>query len=142
MKQNKTPNITIFIDGASRGNPGPGAVGVAIYNSDTNEQIRVYSQRTGDCTNNEAEYMAMIAALCLATQLSARVLTIKGDSKLILSQMEGKYKIKKESLRYFYNQAQKLVPQFEHISYVHIHRELNTQADALANAALDSVDNL
>ena len=135
--------ITIYCDGGSRGNPGPAALGVYI------PQIKKeYSQYLGKTTNNDAEYQAIIFALKKIKQLIGKVKTkkteieIKTDSELIVSQLNGEYKIKEKSLVPFFMEIWNLKQDFKKVFFKHISREQNTRADFLVNKELDSQNSL
>ncbi len=125
-----------YLDGASRGNPGPAAYAVIFYRPDGREQNQL-SRYIGIKTNNEAEYYALIAALDFALAHGIRRLTVRSDSELLVRQMQGRYKVRHPKLRPLFEQATKLARQLEYFSVEHIPRELNSAADALANQALD-----
>jgi len=127
----------IYIDGGSRGNPGPAAYGVAFT---TNS----YSQFLGTKTNNEAEYSGLIFALKKTKSLYGKDksknmdIEIKSDSELLVKQMNGKYKIKNENIQKLFLEAWNLTVEFKNLQITYIPREKNKQADALVNQALDS----
>jgi ribonuclease HI len=128
--------VIIFTDGAARGNPGPAAIGVIIQDRDGNHLARI-SRRLADTTNNQAEYLAVIAALEKAITLGARKVLLKSDSELVVNQINGKYKVKNTGLRPLYQQVVKLAGALDSFTVSYIPREKNTQADTLANKALD-----
>jgi len=132
-------NITIFIDGGSRGNPGPSAFGVAFLN-ESNEILKKYSQYIGEKTNNEAEYQALIFALKKAKALFGRdlIITIKSDSELLVKQMNGKYKVKNPNIQKLFLEAWNLRIDFKNLNIILIPREQNKIADSLVNEALDN----
>ena len=124
------------IDGASRGNPGPGALGLVIYN-DQGEIIAEGKETLGICTNNVAEYQALIKALEMAKDLHLSSLLVKSDSQLLVRQMLGHYKIKDEKMKALNHKVQTLLKSFEAVEFCHVSREENKLADKLANEALD-----
>jgi ribonuclease HI len=126
------------IDGASRGNPGPGALGVVIYN-DQGEIIAEHKKILGVCTNNVAEYQALIKLLEMATELHLDKLLVRSDSQLLVKQMQGHYKVKDEKIKALYHKVQTLLKSFNAIEFCHIPRTENKLADQLANEALDSL---
>ena len=132
----------MYCDGASRGNPGPAAVGVlllpAIGESDIPATPLEYSKTIGKATNNVAEYSALILGLEKGLENKLRKLEIMLDSELVVRQISGVYRVKKAELRPLYEKAQKLLRQFDSYTISHIPREKNTRADQLANDALDS----
>lgn len=132
--QNK---IIINTDGGARGNPGPAAIGVVIAPD------KEYSEYIGETTNNVAEYKAVVFALKKAKALlggekaGKAEVEIRSDSELLVSQMNGKYKVKEESLRELFVDVWNLMTEFSSVSFVHVPREKNSEADALVNRELD-----
>ena len=131
-----TDKITIYTDGASRGNPGPAAIGV-ILKDETGKTIANISRCLGTTTNNQAEYTAVIAGLEKAISLGAKQVTLKSDSELVVKQINGRYKVKNADMRVMYSKVVQLTGQLAKFSAVNIPREQNKQADALCNQALD-----
>ena len=127
------------VDGASRNNPGPAAYGVVLRRPD-GSVVETLSKYIGTKTNNEAEYFGLIAALdCAASHRIAR-LRVVSDSELLVRQMQGNYKVKSASLKPLHEQARKLAGQFAYISFEHVPRAHNADADRLANEALDKTE--
>ncbi|MBA7703759.1 Bifunctional protein [subsurface metagenome] len=126
----------IFADGASRGNPGPAAIGATIKDK-RGKLITFISQRIGRATNNQAEYRAIIAALEEAIRLGAKQVDIKTDSELIVKQINGEYRVKKATLKPLYQQVKQLQGLLKSFTITHIPRQQNIEADKLANKALD-----
>lgn len=125
--------LIIYTDGASRGNPGPSAIGVVIKD----EQGRVIakiSEAIGRTTNNRAEYFALIAGLEEALRLGAERVDLRMDSELIVRQLTGKYRSKE--LKALHKQTHQLLLKFKSYSIQHIPRERNKEADALTRHAL------
>jgi len=138
LKDNLSVNkVTIFTDGASRGNPGPAAIGVIIKDEKGN-LIGTISRCLGATTNNRAEYQAVIAALEKAGSLGARQVVLYSDSELLVKQINGRYKIKHAALRPLYQEVVRLAGRLESFKINCIPRERNKAADALANRALDN----
>jgi ribonuclease HI/probable phosphoglycerate mutase len=129
--------VTIYTDGAARGNPGPSAIGV-IIKDETGNIIATVSRRLGATTNNQAEYRAIVAALEKALSIGARQVVLKSDSELVVKQINGLYKIKNAALRPLYQEAVRLIGSLDSFSISYIPRSQNAAADALANQALDS----
>lgn len=125
------------IDGAARGNPGPASYGVVIRapGGATVAELKKYIGRS---TNNIAEYYALIAALDYATAHGICALRIRSDSELLVRQMQGRYKVKSPELRPLFERARKMSQALRFFSIEHVRREQNSEADALANQALDS----
>ena len=129
--------VIIHADGASRGNPGAAAIGATIKDK-RGKPITFISQRIGRTTNNQAEYRAIIAALEEATKLGVKQVDIKTDSELVVKQINGEYRVKKATLKPLYQQVKQLLGLLEGFTITHIPRQQNTEADNLANQALDS----
>jgi ribonuclease HI len=127
--------LTIHIDGASRGNPGPAAFAYVIT-SDGQPAIET-SGCLGKTTNNVAEYTALLRALERAQQLGARRIHIRSDSELLVKQMNGEYRVKNPDLQVLYEEARQLCGRFETVGFTHVRREQNRDADRLCNEALD-----
>jgi ribonuclease HI len=125
------------IDGASRGNPGPASYAVVVRNAD-GEVIEKLAKNIGSQTNNVAEYFGLIAALDYATTHNVRALRIRSDSELLVRQMQGRYKVKSPDLKPLFERAAKMAKQIPYFAIEHVRREFNSDADALANVALDS----
>jgi ribonuclease HI len=124
------------IDGASRGNPGPASYAVVVR--DPNGKIVLeLAKNIGRETNNVAEYFALLAALDYATTHGIPALRIRSDSELLVRQMQGRYKVKSPDLKPLYERASKMARQLGYFAIEHVRRELNRDADALANVALD-----
>jgi len=126
----------IFADGASRGNPGPAAIGATIKDK-RGKLITFISQRIGRATNNQAEYRAIIAALEEAIRLGVKQVDIKMDSELVVKQVNGEYRVKKATLKPLYQQVKQLQGLLKSFTITHILRQQNIEADKLANKALD-----
>jgi len=128
--------VVIYADGASRGNPGPAAIG-AVIKDERGRLIASISQRIGKATNNQAEYRAIIAALEEADRLGARQVDIKMDSELVVRQINGEYRVKKATLKPLYQQVKQRQGLLEGFTITHILRQQNIEADKLANKALN-----
>lgn len=138
----KKEKIIIYTDGGSRGNPGPAGIGVVIADV-KGQPIKKYSQASGEKTNNEAEYEAVIFALQKIRHLFGKQKTrdleveIRMDSELVARQLGGKYKIMEEKLFPLFIKIWNLRMDFGSISFIEIPREKNREADRLANEAMD-----
>jgi len=130
----KVPNIILRIDGCSLGNPGPAGVGVLMENKN-GETVVKRSKAIGIRTNNEAEYMALIEALKLASRFKGGEVTVYSDSLLLVKQMRGEYKVADKALKELYLKVRKLQNNFSSVSYVHVSRNANSKADWLAKEA-------
>ena len=128
--------LTLEFDGGARGNPGPAGIGVVVRAKDGTELVTL-GRFIGRATNNVAEYRALITAMQKARELGAKRVVIRGDSELVVKQMRGEYRVKNEALRALYEEAQKLLRQFEHATIDHNYRHKNALADKLANLAMD-----
>ena len=129
-------HLNIYADGASWGNPGPAAIGAVIKDEQQTELAKV-SRYIGEATNNQAEYQAVIAALKAATEFQATDVTLYLDSELVIRQIAGTYKVKNLFLFPLYKEAVELSKKFANLSIVHIPHEENSEAHALAKAALN-----
>jgi len=127
------------IDGGSRGNPGPASYGVVIRDP-RGEIVAKLKKYIGRMTNNVAEYYGLIAALDYAQSHGIRALRIEADSELMVKQMRGQYKVKSADLRPLHERARKMSQAFESFRIDHVYREQNSEADALANEAMDEAE--
>jgi len=127
-------HLKIYIDGASKGNPGESGIGIVIYQD--GRVIKKISNYIGSATNNAAEYTALIFALEEALLLKAGSLEIQTDSQLLARQLNRLYKVRDEGIRNFYNRATRLLTGFEKVLINHIPREQNKLADKLATEAV------
>ncbi len=124
-------------DGGARGNPGPGAAGIILRNDD-GIIVGQFGVRLGVCTNNEAEYNALIIGLKTALDHKAATLTCNLDSELVVRQLNGEYRVKNARIKKLFDEAVGLKPCFERISFNHVQRSENRLADKLVNEVLDS----
>jgi len=128
--------VTVWTDGAARGNPGPAAIGVIIRDGE-GRLISRLSRRIGTTTNNQAEYRAVIAALEEAIRLGATHVELNSDSELVVRQLNGSYRVRKAALKPLYRRVKELEGLLQGFTVTHIPRQQNTEADKLTNAALD-----
>ena len=130
--------IKLYTDGASRGNPGQAAAGAVAFINDTT--LFEISETLGLQTNNYAEYKALILALreLIKLNLTNEEVRVYADSKLMVEQVNGSWKVKNENIKPLYKEVLQLKNEFGNISFTHVDRSLNKLADALANKALDS----
>ena len=131
--------IYINCDGACRGNPGPGAIGIIIRGEDKKIVLKEHKEYIGETTNNQAEYRAVIKSLKLAKNFTNKSIHIFSDSKLLVNQMNGEYKVKDKKIKVLYDEVIKLEKFFQDVKYEHVKREKSDEADRLANAILDEV---
>jgi ribonuclease HI len=132
--------VEIQTDGGARGNPGPAAIGAVVLDVtvDPPRCLATVSECIGITTNNVAEYKAVIAGLEAAREFDPRCVRVRADSELVIRQLEGRYRVKSTQLRPLYEAARSLLAEFDEVDLAHIRRELNVDADALVNAALDA----
>ncbi len=129
-------SLRVHTDGASRGNPGEAGIGVVIEDQHGKE-IKEIRRYIGKATNNQAEYTALLEGLKAAHELSADNLTVFADSELLVKQMKGEYRVKHPQLQPLFTQAKSLTLNFKYFNILHVPREKNAHADALANEAID-----
>jgi len=129
-------SVSLYCDGASRGNPGPSGAGVVLLD-EKGEQIFELSRYLDNGTNNEAEYRALVRGLEAAADLGVKQIEIFSDSELVVRQISGKYKVRNPRLRSLFDQAVSRLQQFDEYAIFHVGRELNQRADQLANEAID-----
>jgi len=125
----------VYFDGASRGNPGPAALGWVLVTSDG--IVTEGNERIGETTNNRAEYEALIRALEIADEYGFDEVDARGDSELIVKQVRGEYDVSAPELRERRVRVRELLDRFEEWSLSHVPREVNERADNLANEAFE-----
>ncbi len=129
--------VTVRIDGASRGNPGPAGIGAVVEFGDGRPPMEL-CEYIGETTNNVAEYRALLLAIGEASRLAPEGdLTVYSDSELLVRQLNGRYKVKAEHLRPLYLEALRRLRAFPEVRILHVGREENRKADLLANRAID-----
>jgi ribonuclease HI len=136
MTATPTGAWTLRADGGSRGNPGPGALGYVLCDASGSE-VEARGEFLGTCTNNVAEYRALIAGLEAATRLGVRTLVVRMDSELVVRQMLGQYKVKNEGLKPLHAEARKAASKLGSVRFESVPRDDNGRADGLVNEALD-----
>ncbi|MCL4394165.1 MAG: ribonuclease HI family protein [Chloroflexi bacterium] len=129
--------VTLYTDGAARGNPGPAAIGVVITDP-TGKELEAFGEAIGVATNNEAEYRALLRGLERAAKLGAAGVEVRCDSELMVQQLSSVYRVRAANLKPLHAAAQRALAHFASTSIRHIPRARNGRADALANAALDA----
>jgi broad specificity phosphatase PhoE/ribonuclease HI len=134
--------VIVEADGGSRGNPGPAGYGSVVWTADHHTVLAESKQAIGHATNNVAEYRGLIAGLEEAAKLGATEVEVRMDSKLVVEQMSGRWKVKHPDLKELIKQATAVASTFERISYVWIPRAENSHADRLANEAMDAAAEL
>ena len=128
----------LWTDGAARGNPGPAGIG-AILKSQTGEVLYSGSEFLGHTTNNVAEYKAVLLGLAGALAQGIKRVEVRADSELLIKQLKGEYRVKSAGLKPLYDEARRLIARFSSVKLTHIRRELNAEADRLANQGIDHV---
>jgi ribonuclease HI len=131
------PRAVLYTDGGARGNPGPAGIGVVLMDAD-GTVVEEIAQGIGHTTNNVAEYTAMIEGLKLALDKGFEEIDVFSDSKLVVMQLSGEWKIKNEGLRGLAVEARRLLNRFRDPQLSHVPREQNAEADRLANQGMDA----
>ena len=129
--------LIIYTDGGARGNPGPAGIGAVIYN-ENKKVVKEISEYIGETTNNQAEYKACLRAMEEAKKLKALELDFYLDSELVVKQLKREYKVKNKELAPLFIKIYNLSQQFKKVSFTHVRREFNKEADRLVNEALDA----
>lgn len=127
----------ITFDGASRGNPGLSGAGFVIWNN----EVKIYEGSefvSENATNNYAEYMAILLALRKSNEMKINNIIVKGDSKLVIEQIQGNYKVNSQTLKLLYDLVCIEIEKINFIKFIHIKRSLNKEADKMANLAIDN----
>lgn len=130
--------VIVEADGGSRGNPGPAGYGSVVWSADRTSVLAESKQAIGRATNNVAEYRGLIAGLEEAGNLGATEVAVSMDSKLVVEQMSGRWKVKHPDLIPLHQQARALAQRFDRVTYSWIPRARNSHADRLANEAMDA----
>lgn len=133
----QSDTCSLYTDGASRGNPGLAGAGMVLFDAEGRE-IAAESAFLGRCTNNVAEYRALLLGLELARQTGCEKLKVYLDSELIVRQLTGIYRVKNAALKPLYEQARQLLQSFAEFSVSHVVRAMNSRADELANQGIDN----
>ena len=128
--------IILYFDGCCKGNPGPGGAGAVLYKND--KEIWSDCMFVGEkVTNNIAEYAGLLMGLQFATnQTNIKKLIIKGDSLLVIKQMNGEYKVNSDNIKELFKKAKEYELVFESVKYFHVYRKDNKRADELSNKGL------
>ena len=133
------PGLIAYIDGGARGNPGPAGFGVRIEHAD-GTLVEEFSEAIGHATNNVAEYRGLLAALEWAKAHGCRELHVRSDSLLLVEQMRGNYKVKHPGLQPLHARARLLAYEVGRVTFEHVRRELNKDADRLSNLGMDEAE--
>lgn len=129
--------LRVYVDGGSRGNPGPAAIAAVVRDADGGV-LDERGELIGAATNNVAEYRAMLLGIARAAELGASEVELVGDSELVVRQIKGEYKVKDAALKELHAQVGDALRQFEAWSIRHVRREQNEEADLLVNQTLDA----
>lgn len=142
MAAKNAERLIVYTDGGSRGNPGPAALGVSITDAAGNP-VKSYGETLGKRTNNEAEYLAVISAMKKIKAMfgkektKAMQLDMRADSELLVRQLNHRYKIESETVIPLFIQIWNLMLDFKQVTFTHVPREKNREADRMVNQALD-----
>jgi|APLak6261679142_1056127.scaffolds.fasta_scaffold00098_13 ribonuclease HI len=128
--------LRLYSDGAARGNPGPAGAG-AVLVEPSGQVVDKLGKFLGHQTNNYAEYMGLLMGLKRARELGVREVEVFADSELMIRQLGGRYQVKSPSLRPLYEEALKVLNEFERVKLVHVPREMNRAADEMSNRAIE-----
>ena len=131
--------ILAYIDGGARGNPGPAGYGAHIQGPDGTVLAELHGG-LGIATNNVAEYNGLLAALRWAAGNGHRTVRVRADSELLVKQMRGEYRVKHENLKPLFLQACALIRTIGDVSFEHVRREFNKDADRLSNLGMDEAE--
>jgi ribonuclease HI len=129
--------LTVYTDGAARGNPGHASIGVVIKD-ESGREVASFGEYIGTATNNLAEYTALVHALRLLSAFEVGRLRLRVDSDLLARQLRGEYRVKEPHLRVLHAQVSSMLKRYADWSVEHVPREENREADAQANRALDA----
>lgn len=130
--------VIVEADGGSRGNPGPAGYGAVVFSGDRTRVLAERKDSIGIATNNVAEYRGLIAGLEAAAALGVIDVAVSMDSKLVVEQMSGRWRVKHPDLIPLHERVRELADGFDHVRYSWIPREKNSHADRLANEAMDA----
>ncbi len=128
-------SISLYIDGAARGNPGPAGAGIVI--KEGNKTIKEIHKYLGDTTNNIAEYSALISGLEEAITLGYKNIKLYLDSELVAQQLRGDYRVKSSNIKLLFEKAITLINKLDDFKIIKIDRSGNKEADKLANKAIN-----
>ncbi|MDP2929186.1 MAG: ribonuclease HI family protein [Candidatus Omnitrophota bacterium] len=132
----KNKKLTIYVDGGSRGNPGPSGIGVVILDA-SGKKIKDLSKYIGEATNNIAEYNALLYGLEEALILRADDIIVNVDSELVVRQLTGDYRVKDPNIKPLFDRAINMLKSFKNFEIRHIDRDSNKEADKLVNKAIN-----
>ncbi|MDT5193539.1 MAG: ribonuclease / adenosylcobalamin/alpha-ribazole phosphatase, partial [Mycobacterium sp.] len=130
--------VLVEADGGSRGNPGPAGYGAVVFSADHETVLAESKESIGRATNNVAEYRGLVAGLEAAAGVGATEVAVSMDSKLVVEQMVGRWRVKHPDLIPLNQRAKELATRFDRVTYAWIPRAKNSHADRLANEAMDA----
>ena len=130
------PRLIVHTDGAARGNPGPAGIGVVVTD-ESGRRVQEIAEGIGPATNNVAEYRAAIAGLRAAADRGAGTVLLRSDSRLLIEQLAGRFRVKNPTLQRLHQEARAEMKRFREVGLEHVPRKLNADADRLANAGID-----
>lgn len=136
-KRTHHDEYVLFFDGCSKNNPGPSGAGAVLYHNG----VEIWSTAVfvgHKETNNVAEYTGMIVGIKRAVEMGIRRLVVKGDSNLVVQQMNGKFRVNADHIKPLHATAKNIIRNFDSIQFVHVYRHLNQRADELSNMGLES----
>jgi ribonuclease HI len=128
--------LHVYVDGAAKGNPGPASIGVLVQTRE-GRKVASFGEAIGETTNNFAEYTAMVHALRFISVFEVDRIHVYTDSELMASQVNGEYRVKEKTLRSLHAQVLSMLRRYREYEVLHIPREKNSEADMLANRALN-----
>jgi ribonuclease HI len=128
--------VIVNCDGAARGNPGPAGIG-AVVTSPSGRILAEVSEGIGVATNNVAEYRAALEGLRRARALGAKDVLLRSDSRLLIEQLAGRFRVKNPTLIRLHGEVRSLLKEFQGVRFEHVPREFNKEADRLANRGVD-----
>ena len=137
IKRTHHDEYVLFFDGCSKNNPGPSGAGAVLYHNG----VEIWSTAVfvgHKETNNVAEYTGMIVGIKRAVEMGIRRLVVKGDSNLVVQQMNGKFRVNADHIKPLHVTAKNIIRNFDSIQFVHVYRHLNQRADELSNMGLES----
>ncbi|MEM0241136.1 MAG: ribonuclease HI family protein [Candidatus Nezhaarchaeales archaeon] len=130
--------VKVYVDGSSRGNPGPAGIGIVVANQDDKVLLEHSEFLGSNFTNNQAEYMALMRALDICSSLFPKgILHVFSDSELLVKQLTGQYNVRSQSLKELFREVRNKEKHFSKVYYHHVDRKHNRRADELANKALE-----
>jgi ribonuclease HI len=130
------PRLIVACDGAARGNPGPAGIGV-VLSDEAGRTLATLARGIGPATNNVAEYRACLEGLRLAAENGAGRVLVRSDSRLLVEQLSGRFRVKNPTLIRLHEEVRRLASGFDEVAFEHVPREENADADRLANQGVD-----